>query len=308
MTCTSHLLQNQNKVIKMKERNLSTTERNRVVQFLLQNLKNGKPLRGKFKEAAAIFNIHRRTVGRYWAEAKKQESRGQAMQITSKKPCSTKKLRCEIDLQLITSIPMHKRCTIRSLAQSINCSKSTVGRWVLKGLIRAHTSAIKPDLTAPNKLLRLEFSLQAVQVSNGMMNSIIFKGMHNTIHIDEKWFFITRGTHRYYLTPQEADPHRSCKNKKYITKVMFMCAVCRPMYNEDGSLLFDGKIGIFPFIEKVPAQRSSKNRAAGTLETKPIESVNKIAIKDCVINKVAEFTVSCMHCNTPIVRMPLCND
>ena len=37
---------------------------------------------------------------------------------------------------------------------------------------------------------------------------------------------------------------------------------------------FDGKIGIWPFIEKVAAKKNSRNRHKGTLETKNDESVN----------------------------------
>ncbi|XP_057779857.1 uncharacterized protein LOC130998457 [Salvia miltiorrhiza] len=61
--------------------------------------------------------------------------------------------------------------------------------------------------------------------------------------------------------------------------------VCRPLFNEDGSVLFDGKIGIFPFTKMVPAKRISKNRLAGTMEDKPIQSITKQVMKDCYISK-----------------------
>lgn len=56
---------------------------------------------------------------------------------------------------------------------------------------------------------------------------------------------------------------------------MFLAAVARPQFDEDNNTIFDGKIGIFPFVYKEPAQRSSKNRVAGTLETKACTSVTK---------------------------------
>ncbi|XP_057779553.1 uncharacterized protein LOC130998136 [Salvia miltiorrhiza] len=182
-------------------------------------------------------------------------------------------------------LELHKRGTIRRLATGINCSKSTVGRCISRGLIRAHSSAIQPDLTAPSKLLRLKFSLEQIEYDRICM-ALKFKPMHNVVHIDEKWFYITKTNHRFYLTPQETEPHRTCKSKKFITKVMFMCAMCRPIFDTDGSVLFDGKIGIFPFTEMVPAKRSSKNRQAGTLEEKTIQSITKEVIKDCIINKI----------------------
>ncbi|KAH0650418.1 hypothetical protein KY284_030330 [Solanum tuberosum] len=62
---------------------------------------------------------------------------------------------------------------------------------------------------------------------------------------------------RYYLLPEEhePDPYHSCKS-------------------------------IFPFVVKEPAKWNSKNRTAGTLETKPILSVTKDITRACLIEKV----------------------
>ncbi|XP_051151877.1 uncharacterized protein LOC127265901 [Andrographis paniculata] len=62
--------------------------------------------------------------------------------------------------------------------------------------------------------------------------------------------------------------------------------ISRPIWNNDRSLLFDGKIEIFPFTEKVPEMRSRDNRVAGTLETKPIQSITKEVIRSCLINQI----------------------
>ncbi|XP_049373035.1 uncharacterized protein LOC125838026 [Solanum verrucosum] len=65
-----------------------------------------------------------------------------------------------------------------------------------------------------------------------------------------------------------------------------MAAVARPRFDQNGVELFSGKIGIFPFVVKEAAKRNSKNRAARTLETKPILSVTKDITRDCLIKKV----------------------
>ncbi|XP_042012025.1 uncharacterized protein LOC121760418 [Salvia splendens] len=145
------------------------------------------------------------------------------------------------------------------------------------GLIIPHTSA--------NKLLRLRFTVESLEFDR-ILNKIRFMNMHNTIHIDEKWFYMTKGTQRFYLAPGEQEPHRTCKNKKFISKIMFMCAVCRPLFGVHGEVLFDGKIGIFPFTKQVAAKRSSKNRQAGTMEKKPIESITTNVVRECLINKI----------------------
>nr|GMC46915.1 Transposase, Tc1-like protein [Ipomoea batatas] len=91
---------------------------------------------------------------------------------------------------------------------------------------------------------------------------------------------------KYYLLPEEDEPYRTCKSKKFITKVMFLCDVARPRFDLERNEMFDGKIGMFPFVYKEPAKRRSKNREAGTLETKPIESVNKEVTRTWLIDYV----------------------
>ena len=49
---------------------------------------------------------------------------------------------------------------------------------------------------------------------------------------------------------------------------------------------FDGKIGIYPFVELKAAQRSSANRPKGTMEVKNIDSVNQNVFKKFLVEKV----------------------
>ncbi|XP_074300833.1 uncharacterized protein LOC141632159 [Silene latifolia] len=115
---------------------------------------------------------------------------------------------------------------------------------------------------------------------------VSFDDMFYVVHIDEKWYYMTRLSQKYYLLRGEQEPHRTCKSKRFITKIMFMGAVARPIIPGDGEVSFDGKIGIFPFSCVVPAKRSSKNRDKGTLETRAIERITKAVIKACMIEKV----------------------
>ncbi|KAJ0035496.1 hypothetical protein Pint_25039 [Pistacia integerrima] len=110
--------------------------------------------------------------------------------------------------------------------------------------------------------------------------------MENIIHVDEKWFYMTKQSEKCYLLPDEDEPLRTCKSKTFITKVMFLAAVTRPRFDESGNELFSEKIGIFPFINKEPARRSSKNRSAGTMETKTINSINKEIYQSYIVEKL----------------------
>lgn len=272
-----------------------------IMQFLLGNCKGGKPLRGKIGEAAARFNCCHRSISRIWKAARLQRANGEVIQVRGSKKGRPRMKKYEVNVDQIQQVHYQKRGTIRALAGSIHVPKTVVGRWAKQGLIRAHTNAIKPNLTAPNKLLRLNFSLQAIEFDS-QTNSLKFKPMENIIHIDEKWFYLTKNTHRYYMTPLEEDPYRTCKSKKFIPKVMFMCAVCRPIFSEEGRVIFDGKIGMWPFTQEIEAKRNSKKRPAGTVEMKPIESITKQVIKDCLITQVksVEF-YECNACNLSII-------
>ncbi|KAM3288111.1 hypothetical protein P3S67_021541 [Capsicum chacoense] len=116
----------------------------------------------------------------------------------------------------------------------------------------------------------------------------MFMNMFNYVHINEKWFFLSKKVERYYLLPREhePDPYHSYKSKNLIPKVMFMDDVARPRFDENGIELFSGKIGIFWFVVKEPAKRNSKNRTAGTMETKLFQSVTKDITRACLIEKV----------------------
>ncbi|GAA0173573.1 hypothetical protein LIER_27161 [Lithospermum erythrorhizon] len=62
-------------------------------------------------------------------------------------------------------------------------------------------------------------------------------------------------------------------------RVLDHCLTC-------GNVLFDGRIGIFPFIVTEPAKKNNKNRAAGTLMTKPLLSITQDVIRSYLIEKV----------------------
>ncbi|XP_058726901.1 uncharacterized protein LOC131598302 [Vicia villosa] len=122
--------------------------------------------------------------------------------------------------------------------------------------------------------------------SSSLPHDPTFLGMYNTIHIDEKWFYMTKKSENYYLLQDEEVPLRTYKSKNFIEKVMFLAAIARPRFDAHGKEVFSGKIGIFPFVTQEPAKRNSINRVAGTLETKPITSVNKHVIRTFLIEKI----------------------
>ncbi|KAK9664743.1 hypothetical protein RND81_14G064800 [Saponaria officinalis] len=269
----------------MRGSNLNDDGRIKIVTILFESIVKEKPKHGRIKELADQFQVDRKTIRNLWKKAKKQKSDGVRIDVRSLIPGKSCIVPSRCPVEEIENVELSLRSTVKKLAAAIHCKPTTVSRWIRKGEIKSHTSSIHPDLTRDNKFLRLHFVRSKIYLDR-LLNCIKFKDMSNVIHIDEKWFNMTKASQRYYLVKEEEVPYRSCKSKRFIVKVMFIAAVSRPTYAENGELLFDEKIGIFPFTYEEPAKRNSKNRVAGTMVTKPIESVNKVVIKDYVINKI----------------------
>ncbi|KAF0733941.1 hypothetical protein AaE_009173 [Aphanomyces astaci] len=127
--------------------------------------------------------------------------------------------------------------------------------------LKLKSSHSKPYLTDANKITRMKHALAFLQPSS---NETIFDSMNSYVHVDEKWFYLTTVKKCFYAYDDEELPKRQLKSKRFITKVMFLAAVARPRYDPHKKGFFDGKIGIWPFVETVIAKRNSPNRPKGT--------------------------------------------
>jgi len=115
--------------------------------------------------------------------------------------------------------------------------------------------------------------------------------MHNEIHVDEKWFFVCRDGETYVIVSDEEEPpKRYVNHKSHITKVMFLCAQARPRRLVSG-VHWDGKVGIWPVGCYRPAQKTSKNRVAGTRLFEP-ESIDVDKHRSMLINDVVPATLT----------------
>lgn len=116
--------------------------------------------------------------------------------------------------------------------------------------------------------------------------NLMFQDMMNVIHIDEKWFMMSKDTQRYYKLPNENTHHRFCKSKKFVNKVIFLRCVARSRFDITRNKMFDEKLGIFSFVFEEPAKRSNKNRSTDTMQVKQIQSITKDVIRKCLIEKL----------------------
>ena len=106
--------------------------------------------------------------------------------------------------------------------------------------------------------------------------------MFDRVDIDEKWWYITRVNTSYIIVDGKIPAVRKLKHKSHIIKVMCLTAMARPRQNVVTKEWWDGKIGTWFFVEKIPAKRSSKHRPAGTLESKPVKVNKTVFTQKCI--------------------------
>ncbi len=223
--------------------------RERLIIYLSQRVGHGQILSDVTADASKFFGYSPRHIRRLWAMhgpgAKNPEiGFNCAMKPGRGRP---RKFTDEEFKNKMSAVPFSKRTTLRSLAAEMDLQISTLWSYLYEGKIKRHSNTIKPVLTDKNKELRFKYCCSNVQ--NGRFNHFL-----NDVHIDEKWYYLTKTKETYYLLPDEEPPERSCKSKKYITKVMFLCAMARPRYVAAWRRKWDGKIGMWPFIIEEPAK------------------------------------------------------
>jgi hypothetical protein len=138
-------------------RNLTDAERQQIYEALLERSNHGTLKTKSTTVVAQLFQVSRYRVQRIWQRAKQCRAQGRPVDVRSRmlKKCGRKKI--QVDLSKILSVPLHKRSTIRSLAQAIGVKKSTLHRWFKEGLLRRHSSTFKPLLREKNKKERLQW-------------------------------------------------------------------------------------------------------------------------------------------------------
>jgi len=110
--------------------------------------------------------------------------------------------------------------TIKDVSNRLGISKSRIQRYLKMGVLRRHSSSIKPYLTSANKETRLKWCND--MIDQGLLDDPKFKDLFDFVFIDEKWFYLHQKSERYYLLPDEDEPHHTCKNKNYIPRIMFL--------------------------------------------------------------------------------------
>ncbi|GMF55230.1 unnamed protein product [Phytophthora fragariaefolia] len=121
-------------------------------------------------------------------------------------------------------------------------------------------------------------------VQLGANGDYYFDPMYDVVHMDEKWFYVKKiGQKVYLLTGNDgkaAEVQYVHVKERYITKVVFLCAVARPRGD------WDGKIGLWPVVETYTTQRASVNRPAAVEELRPVSIARKISRRMLIDNLI----------------------
>nr|ACV32576.1 mar19 transposase [synthetic construct] len=268
-----------------RRKEMSDELRKLVFQTLLVRSKNGKLGKKDTSIVAAQFGLGIQSVQRLWKRGKIQLANSIPVVVSSLKKGRVGRKKIPVDLEALRSIPLKERTTIEDVSAKLNMSKSKIQRYLRKGFLRCHSSSIKPYLTETNKKSRLKWCVDMIK--RDLHGGPRFKDFFDLVFIDEKWFYLSQKSEKYYLLPEQDYPHRTCKNKNYIPRLMFLCVCAQPRFR-DGNCIFDGRIGCFPLVTYQPAMRGNvrTGRVHGDLVMKPITSITREVIRDFMINKV----------------------
>ena len=157
----------------------------------------------------------------------------------------------------VRAVEFRMRQNLRTLATHCGVSKSTLSRAKARKDLMASTNTLKPHLSPEKMAARLQFVLGFVKPAASIA-AYEFKSMLNMVHVDEKWFYLAKINQKIYLVPGQTGPTRPMHSKRFIPKVMFLAAVAEPRTNVVTGERFDGKIGIWQFVEIRPAARKRK--------------------------------------------------
>ena len=208
---------------------MSLQLRKRAFGLLLSRLENGVLPWGSYTIVADEVGVARSTISRLWRQVRgaREQSLITTLEIASRNNSRAKSLKYSHAefRQGLKEIPRHRRKTYHSTAKAMGVSLNTVQRMLLKkDVCCVHTSSLKPTLTEENKMSRMELALSFVDKNNTSK----FENMEGLIHVDEKWFYLTKDGQRFIIATDEEEPYRHVQHKSFLTKIMFLCAVARP--------------------------------------------------------------------------------
>ena len=120
------------------------------------SIKRGGALKGKDKQdMAALFQVDIQLIQRIWKTAKKQISLGQQVDVSTKRKERCGRKAVDGFLSQISTVPLNRRSSIRSIAAALGFSSSTLHRKFKIKNIRRNYNRVKSPLKEKNKRERV---------------------------------------------------------------------------------------------------------------------------------------------------------
>ena len=181
-----------------KTKELTTAQRYAAFCLLFQarvDTVNDTLPKGIFQQVAIKFACDKSTMSRFWREIKqKAEDHNKTLDELLDDTdffCSRAKERGRSKLynrkevrKDIRNVPLKKRRTFRSLSVAIGVPPSTLHRMTKEeGLLKKHSSALKPTLTEENKVSRVLACIDEVYPVKGNDGGYKFKKMYDRVDV-----------------------------------------------------------------------------------------------------------------------------
>jgi len=221
------------------------------------------------------------TIARVWRDYLEQKANGVSMPNMKPKRRSGRPVELsplKRGAIIASSQKRRYKTTVRNVARDANVDShiiiplTSVWRYRNRMGYKKHNEYHKTLLSLTNKIKRLSWAIDEVEVSLHPQTgaySYRFKDLKKRGFFDEKWFETQTKGKIYRRDEDPILPPPALKNKLHPPKVMISAGFAYPQPKTNGEY-FNGCVGVYPFVERVQAKRDSRNRVAGTFETKPV--------------------------------------
>ena len=111
-------------------------------------------------KVASDVGRHRTTISRFWNKlVKRQTLNGTLIDVKHKKKGRCGRKERVWDEERLKTIPQKQRTTIKQFAEALGVTHSVIIRLLKRGIIKSHTSSMKPSLTEKHKIQRMKWIL-----------------------------------------------------------------------------------------------------------------------------------------------------
>ncbi|ETV94779.1 hypothetical protein H310_11735 [Aphanomyces invadans] len=163
------------------------------------------------KHLCEKHNVTRQAISRIWLQGKASRGIGGYGNVASRKKgrCGRKPKHTLAQLEAsVKDVPTHARSTYRSLSAASGIPVATLWKLLKAKAIRRRSSRLKPMLTVQHKAQRLSFVRGFIKSTREGGHT--WHDMLDRVHVDEKWYYITKLNRKYYLWHDEDVPQRKC--------------------------------------------------------------------------------------------------